>query len=792
MTLEAPTSERALSGIRIIEIGRGMAAECAGLLLSSYGAEVIKIQRPESRADAHSGYRIWNSAKTVRDLDIADPAGAEELRSLIAESDVLVVAKRQSTRRKLAIEPDDVRPLNPGLVYCAIEGFGPGRYEELPGWEGLVSARTGRGSVYEGQVERAGPVFPAVPVGSYGAAHGAVQGILSALWQRELTGEGREVKTSLTRALATYDIYGWLELQFPDVVSQWVTHDEKSRRFRLAVLPFTVAATKDGAWLQFANNADHLFYRFMSCLGHEDIYLKEGYETLPNVTAETQLKVRRLIIETMRQKTLAEWEAIFDADGTLGYELIRRVDQIESHPQVAHNEQILRDQDGQIALAPPWKVAPAAPNGAPAARKKPSKRPGPRLLDGATVLELGGYLAGPFAGRLLAELGARVIKIEPPAGDPMRAMRGGLGPAHPNIGKESIALNLKKPFGRKALSRLIQSVDVLYHNYRPGIAESLGFSAEEALKLNPNLVYVYAASYGSSGPMIKRASYDVIPSSVAGCAARQSGGFLPPSAEETVRLDDDEVAETSRRLGLCTADVGDQSAAIQVTTAIIYGLLASRRTGAGCVLETTTLGAAIYANSEALDERVQADLDLGGEGLGLSPLYRLYQCRDGWVFLACLTSTAWKDLGEHVVPAVSQIGFKEAWGSRAVSTAIEEAFASLSASAVERDCLAVGVPCVTALPSRGALLREDWVVNGGLVAKTDDNLFGEYERFTGLLDYGPPPSDHGVPRLGEQTFTILSELGFTEGEIEAAQEDRAAVLDEPTKGETGDAEDPVS
>ncbi|MCH8815527.1 MAG: CoA transferase [Chloroflexi bacterium] len=65
-----------------------------------------------------------------------------------------------------------------------------------------------------------------------------------------------------------------------------------------------------------------------------------------------------------------------------------------------------------------------------------------------------------------------------------------------NIGKESVAFNLKKPFGREALGRLIQSVDVLYQNYRPGIAESLGFWVEDVLQLNPGIVYVYAASYG--------------------------------------------------------------------------------------------------------------------------------------------------------------------------------------------------------------------------------------------------------------------------------------------------------
>ena len=100
---------------------------------------------------------------------------------------------------------------------------------------------------------------------------------------------------------------------------------------------------------------------------------------------------------------------------------------------------------------------------------------------------------------MLADLGARVIKVEPPEGDPFRAMMGGLGAARVNAGKESICVDLKTEEGRRVAHGLIARADVLIHNYRVGVPERLGIGYDEARAINPLLVYVSVNGYGPPG-----------------------------------------------------------------------------------------------------------------------------------------------------------------------------------------------------------------------------------------------------------------------------------------------------
>ena len=137
-----------------------------------------------------------------------------------------------------------------------------------------------------------------------------------------------------------------------------------------------------------------------------------------------------------------------------------------------------------------------------------------------TIVEAAYYYATPFATSLLAELGARVIKIEPMAGDPYRRVQPGSGDPVRNLGhnnmvramqgKESIALNLKDPSGQEIIHRLVAEADVFVHSFRPGCPESLGIDEATLRAINPKLVYQYAASYGSNGPYARQPAIDPV------------------------------------------------------------------------------------------------------------------------------------------------------------------------------------------------------------------------------------------------------------------------------------------
>ena len=117
------------------------------------------------------------------------------------------------------------------------------------------------------------------------------------------------------------------------------------------------------------------------------------------------------------------------------------------------------------------------------------------------ILELGNYLAGPQAGRYLAEYGARVIKVELLTGDPFRALGSGMNAISQLAGKESISLDLKTPFGQQVLEKLIRRSDVIFHNYQPSVLASLKIDPATVCAINPNIVYLSAWSYGGDRPL---------------------------------------------------------------------------------------------------------------------------------------------------------------------------------------------------------------------------------------------------------------------------------------------------
>jgi crotonobetainyl-CoA:carnitine CoA-transferase CaiB-like acyl-CoA transferase len=140
-------------------------------------------------------------------------------------------------------------------------------------------------------------------------------------------------------------------------------------------------------------------------------------------------------------------------------------------------------------------------------------------LAGLRVIELGTFITGPCAGMMLADLGADVIKIESPEGDPYRSYQGGHYSPHfqaYNRNKRSLALDLKKSGDKELLDRLIREADVFIQNFRPGTAERLGAGVERLRGINPRLVYCSISGFGSSGPYVERPSYDSVAQALSG------------------------------------------------------------------------------------------------------------------------------------------------------------------------------------------------------------------------------------------------------------------------------------
>ena len=144
-----------------------------------------------------------------------------------------------------------------------------------------------------------------------------------------------------------------------------------------------------------------------------------------------------------------------------------------------------------------------------------------KVLEGVRVLEMGTFITGPAAGMLLGDLGADVVKIEHPEGDPFRAYKGELYSPHfqtYNRNKRSIRLNTKEADDLRALDELVAGSDVFIQNFRPGVAARLGVDAERLQGINPRLIYCSISGFGPSGPDRDRPAFDTV--------AQAASGFL--------------------------------------------------------------------------------------------------------------------------------------------------------------------------------------------------------------------------------------------------------------------------
>src|SRR6188768_731162 len=195
------------------------------------------------------------------------------------------------------------------------------------------------------------------------------------------------------------------------------------------------------------------------------------------------------------------------------------------------------------------------------------------VLKGVRIVEQGTFITGPCCGMMLADLGADVIKLESPDGDPYRAYQGGNYSPHfqaYNRNKRSLALDMKQPGDRGIFDTLIREADVFIQNFRPGTADRLGAGAQRLQKLNPKLVYCSISGFGADGPYVDRPSYDSV--------AQALSGFL------SVVVDEDR----PRFLGPALADA---ITGIYAAFGVLGALLERAGSGRGKLVEVSMLEA---------------------------------------------------------------------------------------------------------------------------------------------------------------------------------------------------------
>ena len=783
--------------LNVVEIGSGsVAASIAAVVLADAGARVIKLEAPEGdrlRQGNPSGFRVWNRGKESLVCDLRTTSGQEAFRALAKDADVIIEGFAPGVTRGWGLDAKTLRAANPALVHCAITAFGEdGPYADLKGYDWIVAAKMGLWARGDFSF-RDGPLLKPVPWPSVGAAMQSVAAIMGALRVREKTGRGQSVATTLASGLEPTDY-------FSSTLAQLAARAKKAAQGKPAVGQppsryGVLVATSDGRLIQTSTMMPHQGRALCEVAGLGHLVGEPRFAKLPMfATAEDAQAFEDLLLEAFLKAPLSHWLPKLLASPDVAFEVAATSEEGLDHPQIVHNGDAITIEDpemgpirqvgpiGHFERTPmkPSRPAPAlganrGPFGPHAAPEGGGPAPA-HPFAGVTVVEFGYFYAMPYGTAMLAALGARVIKIEDGGGDPHRHSFGPeVGSSKTTAGKESLSLNLRTEEGRAVAQKLVSNADVFVTGFRSGVAEKLGLGYEALKALNPRLLYVHAAGYGSTGPYALRALYAQAAQAVGGSFGRQVGHWSAPERVQGWSVEELKAIVFPR---LHQVIDGDSNAALGVLAALSLGIYHQQRTGEGQRLETSMIGGNAWAYSDdfcAYAGKPATPL-CDEEDYGLSALERLYPAAEGsWL---CLTVRAPKEfaaltgaLGAPHLAADPRFADPEA--RRANDAALIEALEGILAAApalaweARLTAAGVGAAAVNLAGMPAVIAFDEGLRKSGLTVVTQHPLYGDLVRWSPSARFSETP---GVVRpvclCGQQNRAILAELGYAAGEIE--------------------------
>ncbi len=800
-----------LRDVRVANVGTGWAGRVAAMLLAEQGADVIEIVRP-GRA-AHPCDPLLDRGKRLLEADLGDAATKAQLVALLAGGDVVFENMRPGAAERLGVDYASV-DRHGKLVYVSLPGFAAGdEHGGHPAWEGGINAATGVYTDVPPLVPLIGgdPVYSAIPMAS---AYGGILGALTAsmgLFHRQRCGRGQRFEVPLAdavmsaMALLIIHIEGQPQrYNFPpldDTMMHTVfpllreLHEHLSDEHVAAISGYLKSRAMPGlnfyecadGRILFVCAMDHVYQTraLLQTVGVYDRVIAEGM-IADNPYSESgaanniynggdlspswRKRLLELISASIRTRPGKEWESLL-REANVPATVVQTDSEWLAEPRLAEAG-ITTDLDdpglGTVRMpgrfvciesnalrTPPlrarrqaeeakWRNAPIAP-----VRIDDTLAAG-GMLQGVRVLDLSNVVAGPAAGRTLAEHGADVIRIDPPApqAGPRNTMWFGI---EVNQGKRAIILDLKTAAGREALGRLVRNTDVVLHNFLDRSARSLGIAHEQLAAVNPDIISCQVSAWGGSegGAYKDDPAFDPVLQAASGIMARYGQPNKP----------------ALHGIASCV----DYMTGFCATLGIAQALFARERGDGGSHVRTSLAMGAQLVQFPFMTRHAQSEQNIpsGQQARGDGCEQSLYKLRDGWAFVGCRPGDGHK--------------LAEAIGAASVSQqAIGERLQALTLTEL-RERLAP-------LPGAGAIavqslaqLRDKHTVDAASVG-SDNMPLGSFRLRRGPHPCGYPttlplptwirPARSPVttlrpaPAPGTHTLDVLRAAGCTEAQID--------------------------
>ena len=384
-----------------------------------------------------------------------------------------------------------------------------------------------------------------------------------------------------------------------------------------------------------------------------------------------------------------------------------------------------------------------------------------RALEEIRVLDVTQMLAGPFCAMLLCDMGADVIKVEPPGGDSARGMAGAVGSDSPsfnavNRGKRGIVVDLKTREGQGVLHRLARTADVLIENYRPNVMRGFGLDFSSLSKLTPKLIYASISGYGQTGPSAKKGGFDLVAQGVSGIMSITG-----------------EPGRSPVKAGIPVTDLG---AGLFALSGIVAALFHRTKTGHGQHVDTSLVEAGIalsvweateYFSGAAIPE------PMGSAHRMIAP-YQAIRCADGYITLGTandrlfhrlcelLGHAEWADHQDYV-NNTTRVRNRVALAAQIEAITVRHPRRHWLSVLEERE-----IPCGP-INTYEEVMSDPQIQARQMVVDTDHPTLGRVRTLGTPLKMSDTPLVTGrpAPLLGEHTEQVLQEAGFTPDEIAA-------------------------